>query len=140
MAERQQHIEAFVKSVRERTDADLGLTLLMVTHVRHQIKAEGYDLLLTNMQYELNQQACAKLGALIQEYQAKQMPPMIYACMLWIYTLNASTALDMRSLGRQIWRELRRGAPHVKENVERATKMLGEEPDYHDFDKWPHGF
>lgn len=140
LAERQQQMEAFVKTIRERNDSDMGFVLLLVTHVRHQVKGEGYDMLLTNMQYELNQQTCAKLGQLMQEYQARQQQPLVYASMVWLYTMNAATAMDMRSLGRQLWRELRRGAPHVKTHIERTTTLLGQEPDYADFDKWPHGF
>ena len=140
VAERQQQMEMFVKSIRERSDADLGYTLLLATHVRHEIKGMGYDMLMTNMQYELNQQTCARLSQLIQEYKGKQLPPMLYACMIWVYTMNAATSMDLRSLGRQMWRELRRGEPHVTEGVARATAMLGEEPNYSDYNKWPQGF
>ena len=140
IAERQQQMEAFVKTIRERNDVDLGYTLLLATYVRHKVKEDGYDLLLTNMKYELNQQACAKLGQMIQEFKHNQQPPMMYACMIWVYTMNAATSMDLRSQGRQMWCELRRGAPHVKENLARATKLLGEEPDYTGFDNWPHGF
>lgn len=140
VAERQQHMEAFVKTIRDRTDEDLGFVLLLVTHVRHQVKAQGYDMLMTNMQYELNQQTCAVLGKLIQEYQAEQKQPLVYASMVWMYTMNAATAMDMRSLGRQLWRELRRGTPHVKANIARVQQIVGQEPDYADYDKWPHGF
>lgn len=140
VAERQQQMEAFVKGLRERNDMDMAYTLLLVTHVRHAVKAQGYDMLMTNMQYELNQQACAVLGQLINEYRAEQKAPLMYACMVWVYTMNAAVAMDMRSLGRQMWRELRRGEPLLKENMERAQKLIGREPDYAGHDQWPHGF
>lgn len=140
VAERQQQMEAFVKTLRERKDEDMGYTLLLVTHVRHKVKEMGYDMLLTNMQYDLNQQTCARLGELIQEYKAGNQPPLMYASMVWVYTMNAATSMDMRSLGRQMWRELRRGVPHVEKNIERATKLLDEEPETAGYDQWPHGF
>jgi hypothetical protein len=60
--------------------------------------------------------------------------------MVWLHTLRAAMNLELRGLGRKMWRELERGFPFAHESAVSYRNMTGImlETDYSDL--YPEGF
>ena len=55
----------------------------------------------------------------------KNNPIAASALMVWAHTARAGIRLELRSLGRELWRELSRGFPHVDEAAASFKALSG---------------
>ena len=58
---------------------------------------------------------------------------------VWVHTLRAITEIDLRGLGREMWKELERGFSHAKQGKDDMFVMTGVEIDLSNLGKFPTG-
>jgi hypothetical protein len=59
--------------------------------------------------------------------------------MVWLFTLRCGAALELRQRGRELWKELQRGYPHVKEAADSLGALSGKTINIDGFDRVPIG-
>lgn len=80
-----------------------------------------------------------KLARLIQQYQKAGNYPEALGLMVWLHSIRAMIEPDLRDRGRAIWRQLRRGFPHVPGAVAGYIELTGRPLDIREFDFVPDG-
>ena len=60
--------------------------------------------------------------------------------MVWLHTMRAAARLELRPLGRDMWRELARGFPYVEESVEEWSMLTDDTLDMSRATEFPKGY
>lgn len=121
-------IESFVTSLRGMDDAEIGPVLIMASSTRCSLIVakvvtkeffEGADL-----SSDSAIMVPLTLNRLVQQHQRDGVPVLATGAMVWLHSSRAMLTPPLRLLGRQMWAELMRGAPHVEEAAD-LLRMAG---------------
>lgn len=120
---------SFLGHVRRLSDNDIGFVLAIAAHQRNKLKEEGTDL------FSLAELAAARpmyhhdlakaVGALSRAKRAHDALGMH----VWVHSLRAAAMPELREIGLDLWRELRRGVPHLAEQRAYFKEQTGFELD-----------
>jgi hypothetical protein len=117
--------EKFIKTMRGEADSwitslrsldaeeiagVLAIALTQAAFLRAQLKAEPYEPQLTVIQHP---NICITLNSAIRHLQKEGMPQPAAGMFVWLFTFRAAMFVELRDTGRQLWKELSRGEPHV---------------------------
>jgi hypothetical protein len=107
-------LREFVQKVSAADSSELGLPMLMATVYRHIVRRQyGFDLLRPAEVLAADHLICWRLAREVQGLQSKKDFLSATPVIIWLHSLRAMSDLQLRPLGRELWRELRRGFPHV---------------------------
>jgi len=117
-------LEDFLLRLRAMDGEEIGHLVAVATHVRHKIEAKGHSLL-----DPLSNEPWITAGLSKHTVQLQKEGDLVTAAglMVWVHTLRAGSHLEIRQLGRNMWRELERGFPHVEDAALGAVVTLGVE-------------
>ena len=69
--------------------------------------------------------AVRPIGHLIKKAQRKGNFVAAAGLMVWLHSLRALNAAELRDFGRVMWGELRRGFPHIENALQRTDQVFG---------------
>jgi hypothetical protein len=105
-----------ITRIKGMDDAEIGLVMALAADVRNAmpvLKEALLDL------HALTGPHCAMLpfqmSQKVQELQRQQRYSDAAAWMVWVHTARAAQDQQLRYLVKQMWRELERGFPYVKD-------------------------
>ncbi len=108
-------IRRFVAGLRGASAEEIGLLLLIANHWRRILEQEfGWNLDHPELIPAKHPAAAWHVNRMIQKVQ-KQNPAMASGLMVWLHTLRASDVPEIRLAGRELWGQLHRGMPHVRQ-------------------------
>lgn len=133
-------LEEFVSRLRAMDSSEIGMIVACATHHRHFLaETRNWDLLepvLTEMQEPT---LAIQLGQYLRALQKAGRPELAAGYMVWLHTVRAASSLDLRDLGRQMWKELARGFLVAEDQGDAAGFILGISFDAHDCERFPSG-
>ena len=132
-------LSSFVDNLRAADGSELGMVVACATNWRHELGQDGWDLLEPSLCLATDPMITFRLTKAIQKLQHDGRPELAVGLMVWVHTLRASTRLQLRSLGRDMWRELSRGFPHVDEAAVGTFRIMGTAFDTRNSDQFPSG-
>lgn len=100
-------------------DAELGPVLVMASSMRcslvasSEVSQDFFDGL--DLHSERALFVPFKLNRLIQQYQRDGAPILAAGVMVWLHSARAILQPELRLTGREMWRELVRGWPHIED-------------------------
>jgi hypothetical protein len=119
-------MKRFLVSLQGMDSETVGALVANATHMRHMIlSSSGIDLLYPEVAEQQHHYIGFELTRLIKKCQAANDMQMASGLFVWLHTVRAVTALELRLNGRLIWRELKRGFPHTKEAAEVFQMITG---------------
>lgn len=59
--------------------------------------------------------------------------------MVWLHTFRSAARLELRSLGREMWKELERGFPYIEESAMLFWELTGRKLDIDGATSFPIG-
>lgn len=124
----QQEITRFVSSLRVIDDKEVGMLVGIATIIRMNLDEHGYvSGHVFNIESSMEAQAQAEefLLDLIKRFQKRGQRTDAAGAMVWLHTLRAFTSPETITMGREMWKELSRGFPHVKDSLERIKGLKG---------------
>jgi hypothetical protein len=104
-------LKSFVDNLRAMDGQELGLVVATATHIRHQCEKLGYPVFNLWTDEIKNCDLAIALNRIIKEKQKKGQLTDAAALMIWLHSVRARQRLELRQLGRDMWRELERGFP-----------------------------
>lgn len=108
-------MESFTRHLRAMDGPELGLVVAVATHVRHQLEALNHSPSDPILYVAQNPGYPLFLRKRAVQLQKDQRPQDAAAFMIWLHTARAGLRLELRMQGRDMWKELSRGFPHVLE-------------------------
>ena len=132
-------LKSFVENLRAADGSELGMVVACATNWRHELRQDGWDLLAPSLCLATDPMITFRLIKAIQKLQHDDRPELAVGLMVWVHTLRALTRLQLRSLGRDMWRELSRGFPHVDEAAVGAFAIMGTKFDTRNSDQFLSG-
>lgn len=106
-------LEEFLSLMREMNSDEIAAVVLMATQTRLLLETKGYNLLEPTEAFRFDTNIAITLTKVVQGQQAQGDKAAAAATMVWLFTVRTAIDLEIRSLGRQLWRELSRGFPQV---------------------------
>ena len=135
-----QEMTHFVSLLKSMDGSEIGVVVAVATHVRHQLEAQGHNPTDPIAYTAINPEFALLLSRTAISLQKQQRLQDAAAFMVWLHTARAAIRLELRSLGRDLWRELARGFPHVEEGALSCHLLLGVRPNIEGADQFPQGF
>lgn len=129
----------FVQNLRAMDGTEIGMVLAMATAYRHDLARRGVDLLQPAILLAADPGITFTLARTIQQHQKHGEMSLSAALMVWVHTLRATSRLELRQLGRDMWRELERGFPHAIENSMSLMALTGQTANIEGYDQFPDG-
>ena len=107
---------AWIDNLSQMNSDEVAALLGMATHQRKWIEAEqGVNLLDPIVAYTAQPNLLMFLHGVIQSCQKSNRQMEAAGVMVWLFTLRAGANLELRGLGRRLWRELARGVPGAEQ-------------------------
>jgi hypothetical protein len=107
-------LKEFLQKVSAADSSELGLPVLMATVYRHIFRRQtGLDLLRPAEVLVADHLICWRLSREVERLQSKKEFISATPVIIWVHSLRAMGELQLRPLGRELWRELKRGFPYV---------------------------
>ncbi|HKK14670.1 MAG TPA: hypothetical protein VKA14_08420 [Gammaproteobacteria bacterium] len=132
-------LEAFVVRLRSMDDRRVGLVVARATDFRHHLESQGHIVSDPIIYLAYNPRFPMALSRMILGLQGDARMQDATALMVWVHTLRAARSLELRDLGRQMWRELSRGFPYVETAAEHFGELTGGRLDIASATEFPRG-
>lgn len=133
-------LDQFIARLSAMDSEELGLVVAISTDRRHKLyELFGWDLLDPILVDAGDIAAAMKLNQLIRQVQKDNNMVVAAALMVWLHTLRAATAPDLRAKGRLLWGQLQRGFPHVFDAEAGFVAMGGPELNLDGYERFPEG-
>ncbi len=122
-------ISEYIKIIKGLGDEELGLALLSsLTLRKHILDSSKVDLMDPIIAIQQKPDIIISLSKKHEEFTAQQKPYLTVPFTIWIHTLRAISYPTLRTLGREMWKELSRGFKHIEEKKENYRMIYGNEP------------
>lgn len=133
-------MEDFVRKFEAVDSEEIGLPVAIATSLRHHFHDRaGVDFGSPTLCVLQDPYIAVKLARLIKQYQKAGDYPEALGLMVWLHSIRAMIEPDLRDQGRAIWRQLKRGFPHVPSCVVEYVAVTGRSLDIRGFDMVPDG-
>jgi hypothetical protein len=108
-------LKQFVESLRGLPDVQIGAAVVAAAIVRVALRENGVlsDELLRVTRDPMQVTTQLSIAQLLRRYQAEQRYREATGAMIWLHSLRALSFPEARALGREMWKELRRGQTHA---------------------------
>ena len=133
-------LEAFISNISSMDSIELGLPVAVATDVRHRLEKMGHSPMDPLTYVAVCPEFPLLMSQLTREFQKSGNNALAVGPMIWCHTARASASMELRGLGRQMWRELARGFPHVERGALMYRQLTGQELDISDYGRLPAGF
>ena len=122
-------ISEYIRIIKGLGDEELGLALLSALTLRkHILNSSGIDLMDPVIALQKNPDTIISLSKKHEELTAKKQPHLTVPFTIWVHTLRSINNPVIRTLGREMWKELSRGFKHIEAKKESYKIIYGNEP------------
>jgi len=119
-------MDEWIKYVEAMNGDEVSAIVSVATHLRHGIYEQyGVDLLNPAAEDIIHPNFIFEMHGLIKQFQSRKAGSDAAGLAVWLFTWRALTVLEHRSMGRRLWRELRRGFPYVEETADNLFLLTG---------------
>jgi len=129
----------FVARLRAMDGVEIGNVVAVATHFRHSLEDDGHNPMDPIAYVAVNPGFPLFLSATASRLEKLQKKQEAAAFMIWTHTARAGARLELRGLGREMWRELSRGFPHVKKGAQDFRSLTGIHLNIADAEQFPFG-
>ncbi|MGM9401137.1 hypothetical protein ACS0VU_02125 [Aliiroseovarius sp. KMU-71] len=125
-------IKDFTNSLKGMDGSELGALLVSASYLKSNLE-EGGVLPRASLSLSIprDEAECGKvalhISQLIQEFQKAGHNGDAAAAMVWLHSVRALNAPEIRYLGKSMWRELCRGYAHFEEAFDLFEKLFSEQ-------------
>ena len=124
-SKQREELTRFIDMLRSMDGAELGHVVALATHLRHGLEDEGHNVMDPIVYTAQNVTFALFLSRTSIQLQKKQQTQEAAGMMIWLHTVRAAIRLELRSLGRDMWRQLERGFPYVEESALHFRQLSG---------------
>ncbi len=124
-------VDKFVRGLRAMDARDMGAIVAIATAIR--VNLETHGVIPEDVFQDTDLPSVEALGILqmkinkvSRQFTKLGLPSDTAGAMVWSYSLRCLNVPELRPLGREMWAELRRGFPHVKDALEDGEARKGE--------------
>ena len=136
----QRDLEAFVDMISQMNSDTIGTLLVNATHMRNVLESlYGWNLLCPFEELARNPFITMRLARLTRRAQKEKAFRTSAALMVWLHTMRAVQSLQLRGLGRRLWKEIGRGRMHFYSAAEEWYLLTGRAPQTDGFLQTPDG-
>jgi hypothetical protein len=132
-------LEAWLSSLKSANAHEIGMLVVMATSFRHSLERELGINLLTPLALGEDPFLAVRINRVIKSLRSKGNKSLAAGGLVWLHTVRCGQAPEMRQLGRDLWRELRRGFPHVAGTIKDLNDMKELHPSVEDANEIPTG-
>lgn len=129
----------FIARLRSMDSSEIGHVVACATHLRHQLEAEGHIPIDPINYVAINPMFPLLLSRTTIGFQKQGRLQDAAALMVWLHTARAGVRLELRFLGRELWKELERGFPYVEEAADNVKVLFGKQLDISEATTFPFG-
>ena len=131
----------FVMRLRVGDSSEIAFVLAGATDIRHQMfELKGWRFLEPALEVSRDPMIITQVGDLVRASQRQKLPQAGFL-MVWAHSLRAVSSVgqyaELRTLGRDMWRELSRGFDKVEEAAVNARAALGINLNIEGYDQIP---
>ncbi len=140
ISKQEAEIGQWLRMLEGMSSDEIASLVIIATHIRHGFE-ERYqtDLLDPTLAFAAKPNLAVELGRIVRDYQRMNRPSDAAGTMVWLFTVRCGTTLELRTLGRRIWNELRRGFPYVEEAEPVLSAIAGKSLTIDHYDSVPIG-
>lgn len=124
----EKELEQFIEGLRSSNSDEIGVIVVLATHLRHTLEQDLQTSLLFPAAANLAKPDLTLfLNRTISELQRKGAQPLAAGVMVWLHSSRAMSLVAsprLRNLGREMWDELERGFIHVPLATMTVMSML----------------
>jgi hypothetical protein len=133
-------MDEWLRSKAQLPDDRIGILVALVTHQRHVLSTSfSCDFLNPAQVLIAEPMICSKLEKLLAQLLKDGQPLAFTGSFPWLFTFEAFLRPPLYDRGVDIWRQLRRGMPHVESCVAEMGDA-GAQLNLIGFDEFPKGF
>jgi len=137
--EQRKEIDSFVEILKSLDGAELGHIVALATDIRHRLELEGHIIIDPIIYLKTNPKFTVTLIHVYQELQKHNKMQEASGVMVWVHTFRAAAILELRGLGRSVWRELERGFPHIDSSADGYYMLTNIKLDIEGANSFPKG-
>jgi hypothetical protein len=120
---------------------EVAAILAVAMHYRNSMLSElKMDLMYPLVAIQQDHRLADRLNRDLQEVQREKLFSLGSAIIVWLCTIRAAQEPALRSLGRDLWRQLARGFPHVHEAAASLGQISGVTINTSHAGRFPDGF
>jgi len=131
-------LEEFVALLRVMDGPEIGRAIALATHFRHFLEADGHHPMDPIGYAATRPEFAVSLSRTANDLERRKKPEAT-AFTIWMHTMRAGARPELRDLGRDMWRELSRGFPHVQSAARTFRVQTGILLQTDDADRFPAG-
>ncbi len=124
-------MKAFIDGLKAMSDEDIGTVVAVATVIR--VNFETHDVIPDDVFEDGPLPTVETLGRyqlainrLARKFRKMGLATDAMGAMVWSYTLRCLNVSELRSLGLEMWTELKRGFPHVEKALKKGEEEKGE--------------
>lgn len=124
-------VDRFVRGLRAMDAQDMGAMVAIATAIR--VNFETHGVIPEGVFEDGHLPSVETLGVLqmkinkvSRQFKKLGLPSDSAGAMVWSYSLRCLNVPELRPLGREMWAEMKRGFPHVKDALEEGEGRKGE--------------
>lgn len=135
-------LQEFIGKLNVLDSDDIGMVVAMATHYKNQLEQDGHNVSDPIVYCSINHFFALDLSRYIKGLQKIGRFQDAAALMVWLHTIRGSGAgcLELRGLGREMWKELSRGFSYVEEKKDALEELTGEPVNIESYQEFPKGF
>jgi len=131
----------WIRRLQSQDGDEVAAILAMAMHYRNSMLSElKMDLMYPFAAIQKDHFLADRLNQDLQEVQQEKLFSLGSAIIVWLFTIRAAQEPVLRSLGRDLWRQLARGFPHVHEAAASLGQISGVTINTNDAGRFPDGF
>jgi hypothetical protein len=134
-----EQMSEFITGLRSADGEELGLVVAIATHLRNGMEEKGLIISDPIVFTSTHPYFTYEMSKTVIKLQKEGKLQLAAGWMVWVHTLRAGTRLELRQFGRDMWRELARGFPHVETAAITWGALQGVELDTRGAAEFPKG-
>jgi hypothetical protein len=132
-------IQSFIHNLRAMDGPELGSVVAVATDIRHKLEVDSHVLMDPINYFAVNPGFLYLLSSTTIKLQKQNKLTEAAGMMVWVHTFRAAARLELRGLGREMWKELERGFLYIDESVSGFAVLTGNILNTEDANSFPIG-
>jgi hypothetical protein len=126
VATQEREMRDWITKLNALDASEVGSIVAVAMHYRNiLLRDTKLDLLFPFVAITTDPMIGMKINNSIQELQSEKLFSMASSAMVWLFTIRAAQAPELRMLGRQLWGELHRGFTSVPDSAAALEEFSG---------------
>ncbi len=130
----------WIKKLHSLDGEEIATILAMAMHYRNALfDAENLDLMYPFVVSQRDPMLAVKLNNELKRAQEEKIFNLASGIIVWLFTVRAALEPALRSLGRDLWRQLARGFPHIENTAISFSELTNVTLDIREAGRFPDG-